>query len=255
MGAVSKEEVLALDDYRGLNPGLVRLHGHYQRGRLAIVEEREVPRNVLGPPVARDRALELERTVEEHRAESYAMLIVYSFEDAKKCYALNKDIMMEVMITTRERFHQFDKTGVPWSNIVAFVGHTPPEDKELLEMIHAQGACCMAGTSRNLDRKLRTAGEKDLHDFRRSYQARLDFGVDLIVVVSDQLGVGQRSENPDQLLLARLGCDLFQADAGPLHGEAVGGYHQNDAKYEKQSTTWGALLLSQSAPPPCRRSL
>ena len=88
------------------------------------------------------------RKIEEHRAEAYAMLIVYSFKDAKKCYELNKNIMMEVMIATRERFHEFDKTGIPWSNIIAFVGHMPPRDKELLQMIHAQGTCCMVGTSR-----------------------------------------------------------------------------------------------------------
>jgi glycerophosphoryl diester phosphodiesterase len=93
------------------------------------------------------------RKIEEHRAEAYAMLIVYSFKDAQKCYELNKNIMMEVMIPNRERFYEFDETGIPWSNIIAFVGHTPPRDKELLQMIHAKGTCCMVGTSRNFDRE------------------------------------------------------------------------------------------------------
>ena len=79
------------------------------------------------------------KKIEEHRAESYAMLIVYSFKDAQTCYKLNKNIMMEVMIPNREKFQQFDKTGVPWSNIVAFVGHTPPQDKELLHIDSRQG--------------------------------------------------------------------------------------------------------------------
>ena len=83
------------------------------------------------------------RKIEEHRVEAYAMLIVYSFKDAQKCYELNKNIMMEVMIPNREKFYEFDETGIPWSNIIAFVGHTPPRDKELLQMIHAKGTCCM----------------------------------------------------------------------------------------------------------------
>ncbi len=50
------------------------------------------------------------RKIEEHLAEAYAMLIVYSFKDARKCYDLNKNIMMEVMIPNRQRFRQFDET-------------------------------------------------------------------------------------------------------------------------------------------------
>lgn len=118
--------------------------------------------------------------IEEHQAEAYAMVMAYSFQDIRRCHELNHDIMMEVMIGDRNRFRGFDESGVPWSRIVAFVGHSPPEDKELLEMIHAKGACCMAGTSRNLDRQLRVAVESDLGALDREYRARLDFGVDLI---------------------------------------------------------------------------
>jgi glycerophosphoryl diester phosphodiesterase len=120
------------------------------------------------------------RKIEEHRAEAYAMLMAYSFQDIQTCHNLNDDIMMEVMIGDRKRFRGFDETGVPWNRIVAFVGHTPPEDRELLEMIHAKGACCMAGTSRNLDRRLRAAPKSDLIALEREYRARLEFGVDLI---------------------------------------------------------------------------
>ncbi len=94
------------------------------------------------------------RKIEEHRAEAFAMLIVYSFKDARRCYDLNKDIMMEVMIPNRAKVREFDETGVPWSNVIAFTGHTPPEDAGLRDMIHARGACCMVGTSRNLDLEL-----------------------------------------------------------------------------------------------------
>lgn len=120
------------------------------------------------------------RKIEEHRAEAYAMLIVYSFEDARACYELNKHVMMEVMIPDRRRFHEFDKTGVPWSNIVAFVGHTPPQDNELMQMIHAKGTCCMVGTSRNLDREFlvnRTGGTATTEG---DYRALLQSGADLI---------------------------------------------------------------------------
>ncbi len=91
------------------------------------------------------------------------MLIVYSFKDAKKCYELNKNMMMEVMIPNRERFHAFNETGVPWSNIITFVGHTPPRDKELLKMIHAKGTCCMV--SLRFPRRSRGSFKDRLSDF------------------------------------------------------------------------------------------
>ena len=120
------------------------------------------------------------RKIEEHRAEAYAMVMAYSFQEVAACHNLNKNIMTEVMIGDRKRFREFDETGVPWSRVIAFVVHTPPEDKELLNMIHAKGACCMAGTSRNLDRTLRNISDADLASLERQYRARLEFGIDLI---------------------------------------------------------------------------
>lgn len=117
--------------------------------------------------------------IREHRAEAYALLIVYSFKDAKTCHDLNPDIMMEVMIPDRERFDQFDKTGIPWSNIIAFVGHTPP-DKELVHKIHAKGACCMVGTSRNLDREFAAPPPGEAGPVERKYRALLQLGADII---------------------------------------------------------------------------
>jgi len=120
------------------------------------------------------------RKVREHDAEAYVVLIVYSFADARRCYALNKHIMMEVMIPTCEKLEAFDRAGVPWSNVVAFVGHSPPREPRLCEMIHAQGAGCMGGTSRNIDRLFIDRYVTDIDDLDQEYRALLEKGVDLI---------------------------------------------------------------------------
>ena len=120
------------------------------------------------------------KKIEEQRAEAYTMLIVYSDRDARKCYDLNKTIMMEVMIPSRKRFEEFDKAGVPWGNILAFVGHTPPTDMELMQMLHARGACCMVGTSRNLDRQLIVNRAGDTTAIEQDYRALLQNGADVI---------------------------------------------------------------------------
>ena len=120
------------------------------------------------------------KKIQEHHAQAYAMVMAYSFDDIQTCHKLDPDVMMEVMIGNPQRLRGFDAAGVPWNRVVVFVGHAPPEDKELLDHIHTQGACCMAGTSRNLDRQLRVTSDEDRDDLQRDYQARLDFGVDLI---------------------------------------------------------------------------
>jgi glycerophosphoryl diester phosphodiesterase len=120
------------------------------------------------------------RKIEEHKAEAYAMLIIYSFKDAQACYALNTNIMMEVMIPDRGKLAEFEKTGVPWRNIVAFVGHTPPQDRTLFGLIHAKGASCIVGTSRNLDRQFLNKQVEGIEALEPDYRALLRQGTDLI---------------------------------------------------------------------------
>ncbi|MBM3334590.1 glycerophosphodiester phosphodiesterase family protein, partial [Candidatus Sumerlaeota bacterium] len=120
------------------------------------------------------------KKIEEHKAEAYAMLIVYSFKDAQSCYAMNPNIMMEVMIPSRARFTEFDKSGVPWRNVVAFVGHTPPQDSTLYGLIHAKGTSCMVGTSRNLDRQFIGKQVTGIESLEQGYRALLQRGADLI---------------------------------------------------------------------------
>jgi glycerophosphoryl diester phosphodiesterase len=120
------------------------------------------------------------KKIGEHKAEGYAMLIVGSFKDAKECHALNPNVMMEVMIPNREKALEFDKLGIPWRNVIAFVGHVPPEDKGLYEMIHAKGANCMIGTSRNLDKRFLSGKVKEIEGLEAEYREYLGRGADVI---------------------------------------------------------------------------
>lgn len=120
------------------------------------------------------------RKIEEHQAEAHAMLIVNTFKDAQECHKLNTNIFMEVMIPNRAKAEEFDRLGIPWRNVVAFVGHVPPEDAALYEFIHHQGALCMIGTSRNLDRKVITGEVTGIKLLERDYRAFLKRGADLI---------------------------------------------------------------------------
>ena len=141
----------------------------WARGKtILVLDKKEMP----APAVA--------RIVREHRAEAYAMVMTYSSKDIKECHAQNPDLMMEVMLGTRERFEEFDASGVPWNRIIAFVGHTQTPDVELCRRIRAKGASCMAGTSRNVDRQFLNGSVTTMEKLRPEYRAVLDRGVDLL---------------------------------------------------------------------------
>ncbi len=150
----------------------------WARGKtILVLDQKDVP------------ATERVKRIAQHKAEAYAMVIVMSFKDVQACHALNSNVMMEVMIPNREKAEQFDQLGVPWRNVVAFVGHTPPEDAALYEFIHRKGASCMIGTSRNLDRKFISRQVADIRQLEPDYRAFLGRGADIIETdIPTQLG-------------------------------------------------------------------
>jgi glycerophosphoryl diester phosphodiesterase len=141
----------------------------WAKGRaILILDKKEVP--------IEDRV----RIVEKYRAEAYTMIMAYTFEEAKVCYSMNKNIMMEVFIPSPEKVYEFDRTGVPWSNVVAFVSHQMPSDVSVFNLVHQRGALCILGTSRNLD--LQVTGKKvaDINQLEKQYNELFRKGVDII---------------------------------------------------------------------------
>lgn len=119
------------------------------------------------------------RKIREHKAQAHVMIMVYKIEDIQAVYDLDPNIMMEVMVGDRDRFKQFDQSGVPWNRVIPFISHQPPKDPGLIQMIHAKGASCMAGSSRYLDRDLKAMG-KPSPELRASYHKLLQGGIDII---------------------------------------------------------------------------
>jgi glycerophosphoryl diester phosphodiesterase len=141
----------------------------WARGKtILMLDKKEVPVKEVVAIIAR------------HRAESYAMMLAYTFAEVRVCHALNPDIMMEAMLGTRARYDEFAAAGGPWGNIIAFVGHTATPDTELCRLIRAKGARCMAGTSRNLDLEFLRGRVATLEPLQAGYRAVLERGVDVI---------------------------------------------------------------------------
>ena len=140
----------------------------WARGKtILMLDKKEVP------------VKEVVRAIAEHRAESFAMMLG-NVKEAAECHALNPEIMMEVMLGARERVEEFARTGVRWSNVIAFVGHTGTPDVELCRLIREKGASTMAGSSRNIDRELLSGRVPTAEPLREKYRELLARGVDVI---------------------------------------------------------------------------
>lgn len=122
------------------------------------------------------------KKIEEQHAQAHAMIMAYSYEEARQCYRLNPDIMMEVFIPDTGKAAEFKQTGVPWSNIVAFVTHDRPvpADSAVFNLLHRKRAMCIVGSSRTIDHhylKGKITGEAELN---AQYKSLLEKGADII---------------------------------------------------------------------------
>ena len=120
------------------------------------------------------------KKIQEHRAQTSALVIAYSFEDAKRCYALDQDVMQEVMIPNRAALDKFDQTGVPWRNVVAFVTHTQAAEPDVYALLHRKGVSCIVGSSRTIDRDFSAGKIPDRQTLTAKYQALIQTGADII---------------------------------------------------------------------------
>lgn len=140
----------------------------WARGKtILVIDAKDVPIEVRAQKII------------EHKAEANAIVISYSLEDTKKCYQLSKDILMEVMMGKMESVDAFDKSGVPWRNVVPFVSHQLPENKEIFEAVHQRNAMCILGSSRNFDRQY-ISGKIDKKELAAGYKMLITYGADII---------------------------------------------------------------------------
>ncbi len=119
------------------------------------------------------------KKIQEHGAQAWATLIIYSLEDARKCYAMDKDILMEVMIPDTEALLNFERTGIPWDNVMAFITHTAVKDTTIFTKLHERKVLCIRGSSRTLD-KAYTEGKTARRQLRRQYREMVQQGTDII---------------------------------------------------------------------------
>ena len=123
---------------------------------------------------------ERSRKIQEHRAQSYAIVIAYSPEEIKQCFSLDPDINMEIMLADTAAVRSFEETGVPWKNVVGFVSHKLVEDTAIFDLIHNNGALAIVGSSRNHDISFKNGEIKSTEELFPRYVKMITDGADII---------------------------------------------------------------------------
>src|SRR5690606_37270309 len=103
---------------------------------ILVIDEKDVPMEVRVNKIL------------ENGAEAHAMVIAYAMSDIKTAYELSEKIMMEVMVGKMENLKPLDESGVPWENMVAFIGHDLPVNEDIVAEVHQRDAMCIQGSSR-----------------------------------------------------------------------------------------------------------
>lgn len=119
------------------------------------------------------------KKVIENNAQGHALVISYSLDDTRQCYAFSKDLMMEVMTGKEDHIHALDSSGVPWDNFVGFVSHELPQDSTFFRAVHQRGSMCIQGSSRNYDRAY-LSGKIVAGQLKKGYLDFIASGADII---------------------------------------------------------------------------
>ncbi len=113
--------------------------------------------------------------IKKCEAEQDIMLTVHTGEQAKFYYDQLPNVMFSARIRNEKEFEDFANSGVPWENMIAYVGQTiDEENKELVDKLRNLGLRCMTALSPTHD-KLETAEER-----AEAYREEISRGPDII---------------------------------------------------------------------------
>ncbi len=120
------------------------------------------------------------KKITEHKAEDFAIVIAYTIDEIIRCYNLNPDIIMEIMLPDINQVKIFEDTGIPWENVVGFVSHDLVKNTEIFDIIHQKGAMCIVGSSRNHDLSYKKGEFRSFEELSDNYCKMITDGADII---------------------------------------------------------------------------
>ncbi len=115
------------------------------------------------------------KKLKQHNAAAHVMLTVHNPEQAKYYYDNIPGVMFSAFVKTKKELEAYEKAGVPWSSIMAYVGpENKPENKEMYDLLHARGVMCMISAAPTYDKL------KDPTARKKAYQETFEMGADVL---------------------------------------------------------------------------
>lgn len=112
------------------------------------------------------------KKIQQHQAQNYALVITYNLEQAQEYYRLDPSLMLSVSIRDKAQLEAFAQSGIPFSQIIVFMG-VGKYDEEVMAALHQKQVYCMLGTMWNQDKKAKEAGP-DI------YKKLIEKGIDML---------------------------------------------------------------------------
>lgn len=84
------------------------------------------------------------RMIEQHHADAFVMVTVHDAQQAKFYHDRHPGRMMSAFVKTTEAMASYEKAGIPWKQLIAYVGpEEKPAIRPLMDSLHARGVRCM----------------------------------------------------------------------------------------------------------------
>ncbi|MDR0845621.1 MAG: glycerophosphodiester phosphodiesterase family protein [Tannerella sp.] len=128
-GHVTDEKIPTLDD-------VIR----WSKGKTVINLDVYTPKEALA------------KKLREYHFPPNVMLTIHTPEQAQFYHEQSSKTMFSIHIKTVEQLEAFEKTGILWENVIAYVGpRMLPENQELYNRLHAKGVRCMISLAPTYD--------------------------------------------------------------------------------------------------------
>ena len=113
--------------------------------------------------------------IKKYHAENNVMLTVHNGSQAKYYYDRFPNIMLSAFVRTMKEYNDMATSGVPWQNMIAYVGPTiNSENEAVVKLLHTNGVRCMVSFAPTHD-KLATYEER-----QKAYKEEISKHPDII---------------------------------------------------------------------------
>lgn len=115
------------------------------------------------------------KMIRELNATNFVMVTVHNAEQASFYYKNNSSQMMSAFVKTAAEMQAYESAAIPWKNMIAYIGsQNRPENKIMLDLLHARKVMCMISAAPVYD-KLPNTIER-----AAAYQSIFSSGADIL---------------------------------------------------------------------------